>query len=114
MSFKSWFTRKILRNKEDRWNYQFSTRRWDGLKGIDEVPRFSVIAGFLPFFKQDGHNILEFGCADGLLYSRLYRKPVNFYEGVDISSYAIELAQKAYGSASVKFVSADMDTYQPS
>lgn len=114
MSFKSWFNRKILRNKEAKWNYKFSTGRWDGLKELEEVPRFSVIAGFLPFFKPGGHNVLEFGCADGVLYSRLHRELVNYYEGIDISSYVIQSAQEMYGSGSVKFVSADMDTYKPS
>jgi trans-aconitate methyltransferase len=44
----------------------------------------------------------------------LHKQQVNYFEGVDISSYIIQLAQEKYGSASVKFVSADMDTYQPS
>jgi 2-polyprenyl-3-methyl-5-hydroxy-6-metoxy-1,4-benzoquinol methylase len=114
MSFKSWFIRKILRNKEAKWNHKFSTGRWEGLKELAEVPRFSVIAGFLPFLKPGGHDVLEYGCADGLLFSRMHREQVNYYEGVDVSSYIIQSAQETYGSGSVKFVSADMDTYQPS
>ncbi len=114
MSFKSWFIRKIVRNKEAKWNHKFSTGRWEVLKDLAEVPRFSVIAGFLPFLKPGGHDVLEFGCADGLLFSRLHRQQVSYYEGVDVSSFIIQTAQETYGSGSVKFVSADMDTYQPS
>lgn len=114
MNFISWYSRKILRNNEARWNYKFSTGVWDGLKEADELPRFSVIAGLLPFLKPEGHDVLEFGCGDGLLYSRLHRQQVNYFEGVDVSSYIIQLAQEKYGSASVKFISADMDTCQPS
>ena len=108
----SFLKRKLLRNKEAKWNYEFAKGNWDGLGDLKELGRFSTVIGYLSFFKPQSHSILEFGCADGLLYQRMHKELVTYYEGIDASSDIIKVANQKYGSEKVKFVAHDMDEYK--
>lgn len=64
---------------------------WDYLRSVAELPRFGVIVAFCHHFKDQG-SILEIGCGEGLLPSRLDHARYSRYLGIDISSTAIDLA----------------------
>ncbi|RRB00795.1 class I SAM-dependent methyltransferase [Larkinella rosea] len=112
-SFTSFFKRKILRNNRDRWNYQYDKGLWDGLKGLDELARFSVIVGYIKYLKPGQPEILEIGCGEGLLQQRLQTQNYGRFVGMDIADSAIQTAQ-ALADEKCTYLVADMDLYQPS
>ena len=84
---------------------------WGYLKGLDELPRFSVVAGYCHHFAAGG-SILEIGCGAGTLQERLCPGRYSRYVGVDISSEALARAAHRQ-SSSVAFVQADATEFAP-
>ena len=108
----SFFKRKILRIDRDRWNYQYDKGLWDGLKGLDELARFSVIVGYIKFLKPGQPEILEIGCGEGFLQQRLQTQNYGRFVAFDISDSAIKNAQ-AQADEKCTYLVADMDKYEP-
>ncbi len=108
----SFVRRKVLRINRDRWNYQYQRGQWDGLARPDELPRFSIVTGYITFFKPDRPAILEIGCGTGLLFRRLPPGSYSHYTGVDISDAAIAEARQHVTETST-FAVADMDRFVP-
>src|SRR6266487_5146131 len=52
------------------WNLQYFDKRWDCLSNDGEVSRYSVIMGYIQYFKPTG-SILDIGCGEGILQERL-------------------------------------------
>lgn len=73
------------------WNSKYSGEFWDVMKECDEVPRYSVIAGYFQYLK-DGGSILDIGCGEGILQEKLDPNRYSKYVGVDISDEAIRKA----------------------
>lgn len=84
---------------------------WDYLNGLDELSRFSVIAGYCHFLAPGG-SILEVGCGAGTLQSRLDAAKYTRYVGIDISTVAIRRA-KERENGQATFVASDAATYAP-
>ena len=103
---KDWFRREILRRRADRWNHQYSTGRWEGLKAPREQARFETCIALLRRHASGG-DLLEIGCGEGLLLQRLSPADYRQFVGVDISGVAI---QRATGLANPRanFLIADM------
>lgn len=93
------------------WDEQYAAGRWDFLAGLDQLARYSVIAGYIHYLKP-GAAVLDVGCGEGLLL-RSYR-PYGYgrYLGVDIAAQAIARLT-ALADERTRFVCADAETFQP-
>jgi len=108
---KDLFNRKILRKGRDRWNHQYTQGRWNTLGDIQELGRFSVIAGYAVHLKPHG-KILEIGGGEGHLQQRFDPAKYALYYSTDVSEVAIANAKK-FEDAKTKFLVADMNTFVP-
>ncbi|MFD1141328.1 class I SAM-dependent methyltransferase [Larkinella insperata] len=108
----SFIKRKIFRINRERWNYQYDKGLWEGLKGLNELARFSVIVGYIKYLKPGQPEMLEIGCGEGLLQQRLQIQNYGRFVGIDISDSAIQTAQ-AQGDEKCTYEVDDMDKYQP-
>ncbi len=111
-AFVSFVRRKVFRLRRDRWNHQYAQGLWDGLAQPDELPRFSIVAGYVSFFKPNRPSILEIGCGTGLFFQRLPANSYSRYFGTDISNVAIAEASQ-HPTATANFLVADMDQFVP-
>jgi 2-polyprenyl-3-methyl-5-hydroxy-6-metoxy-1,4-benzoquinol methylase len=68
---------------------QYASGEWEYLRGLGEVSRFSVVAGYCHYLKPGG-AIVEIGAGDGILHERLDRSKYGRYLGLDISQAAID------------------------
>lgn len=93
------------------WDEQYAAGRWDFLAGLDQLARYSVIAGYIHYLKP-GAAVLDVGCGEGLLL-RSYR-PYGYgrYLGVDIAAQAIARLSTT-ADERTRFVCADAETFQP-
>lgn len=108
----SLFNRKILRSDRSRWNYQYSKGLWDGLEYMNELARFSVLAGYVQFLKPNKPSVLEVGCGEGVLAQRIGLDHYQTYLGTDVADAAIERAQARFGNEKTRFQSVDMNEFQ--
>lgn len=88
---------------------QYESGRWDFLRGLGELGRFSVVVGYVNALAVDG-ALLDVGCGEGLLFRRLQRRDGSRYLGLDLSAAAI--AKASEGGAG-PFVCVDAETYVP-
>lgn len=105
---------RALRPKIDfqsRYETQFKEHRWDHLEGLEELSRYSVIFGYCQYF--DVKDILDVGCGQGVLASKLKVLPYEAYMGVDFSSHAIVAARQKHGDARTSFEVADASQFMP-
>ncbi|OIN55959.1 class I SAM-dependent methyltransferase [Arsenicibacter rosenii] len=110
----SLFQRKVLRTDRSRWNYQYERGSWDGLEKLDELPRFSIIAGLIQFLKPDAPAILEIGCGEGILAQRIGRNAYSSFIGTDVADAAIQRANERFGDDKTVFEAVDMNDYTTS
>ena len=103
---KAWFRREILRRRADRWDHQYATGRWEGLKAPLEQARFDTCIALLRRHAAGG-DLLEIGCGEGLLLQRLSPDDYGEFVGVDISVIAIDQA-KLLATNRATFLVADM------
>lgn len=103
------FRLKVFRISRYRWDYQYSKGMWDGLRD-KEMDRIIVAEEMLNRYAKIG-NILEIGCGEGIFYNHINENIYTFYEGIDISSVAID---KTKPNSKTIFEAADMETYIPS
>jgi 2-polyprenyl-3-methyl-5-hydroxy-6-metoxy-1,4-benzoquinol methylase len=90
---------------------EYSSGAWDYLRDVEELSRFSVVAGYCHHLKEQG-SILEIGCGEGVLQERLDNRKYSRYVGVDISAEAISRAAHKQDEKSL-FVAEDAETYIP-
>ena len=102
------FRLKVFRISRYRWDYQYAKGMWDGLRD-KEMDRIIVAEEMLTRFSKIG-NVLEIGCGEGIFYNHINENIYSFYEGIDISSVAIE---KTKPNSKSIFEAADMETYIP-
>lgn len=81
---------------------------WDSLGQGDDMGRFFVIAGYCA--TRGAASILDIGCGDGLLASRLL--DFNDYVGVDLSAVAVSRAQSRQ-IPNTTFIAAEAQNYDP-
>ena len=95
--------------RED-WERSYRAKFWDFLKSGNEIPRYSVIAGYLRSLCPTG-GVLDLGCGEGLLYDYLSRANIPGYVGVDWSAAALGcLAQRHRG---IQLAQSDIQAYSP-
>jgi 2-polyprenyl-3-methyl-5-hydroxy-6-metoxy-1,4-benzoquinol methylase len=81
------------------------------MRGLDELARYSVIAGYLHHLKPRG-SVLDVGAGEGLLADHLRPFGYSRYLGVDLSESAVrQAAARANGQTS--FAAADAESYVP-
>jgi len=93
------------------WEAQYAAGRWDFLAQLSELARFSVLAGYIWHLKPGG-AVLDTGCGQGVLLSRLPRSAYSRYVGIDVSGSAIAVAQAQQNDRS-SFLVADCEDYSP-
>ncbi|HEX4496458.1 MAG TPA: class I SAM-dependent methyltransferase [Thermoanaerobaculia bacterium] len=96
---------------KEAWEEQYGKGGWEFMRRLDEVARYSVIAGFLHHLKAGG-SVLDVGSGEGLLADHL--RPLGYcrYLGVDLSEVAIRQAAGRQ-DATTAFTAADAETYTP-
>ncbi len=80
-------------NSKEVWESEYKSGRWDYLNQLEQLARYSVIAGYFQFFKRGG-SILDVGCGEGILQERLGPSTYSRYMGIDLSSEAINRASR--------------------
>ncbi len=76
----------------DGWRNQYESGGWDYLAGVHQLPRYSLLTGYIDHF--DCRSILDVGCGAGLLRERLNGLDFDRYVGVDPVRAAIERARR--------------------
>jgi 2-polyprenyl-3-methyl-5-hydroxy-6-metoxy-1,4-benzoquinol methylase len=98
-----------MRGGREKMDSDYAHGKWDYLRGLGELGRFSILVGYCHFLKPGG-RILEIGCGEGILQERLDPARYSRYVGVDVSAEAI---QRAAGNEKTTFVCADATVWQP-
>lgn len=73
------------------WESEYSNDHWKFMRGLEELPRYSIIAGYFRYFKPGG-SLLDVGCGEGILQKKLGPCGYSKYVGIDISEAAIDQA----------------------
>jgi len=94
---------------KDEWGKQYLSGNWSYMHDLQEVGRYSVIAGYFRHLKPGG-SILDVGCGEGILQERLGEQSYSRYVGIDMSAMAIEKA-KIRKSEKTLFIEADAEKY---
>jgi len=97
---------------KDVWEEQYRGGKWELMRGLDELARYSVIAGYLHHLKPGG-SVLDVGSGEGLLRDHLAPFGYSCYQGIDLSEAAIAQAAPRVAEHTA-FVAADAETYVPS
>ncbi len=93
------------------WEAQYGSGGWEFMRRLEELARYSVIAGYLHHLKPGG-SVLDVGSGEGLLVDHLRPLGVSRYLGVELSEAAV---RQAAGRRDVKtaFAAADAESYVP-
>jgi SAM-dependent methyltransferase len=94
------------------WEEQYRAGTWELMRGLDEVARYSVIAGYLQHLRPGG-SVLDVGSGEGLLADHLRPFGYSRYLGVDLSEVAIQQAA-GRADATTAFAAADAESFVPS
>jgi 2-polyprenyl-6-hydroxyphenyl methylase/3-demethylubiquinone-9 3-methyltransferase len=94
---------------KERWEEQYRGGHWELMRSLDELARYSVIAGYVHQLHPGG-SVLDVGSGEGLLLDHL--RPVSRYLGVDLSEEAVKQgAHRLDGTAAL--IAADAEAYRP-
>ena len=96
---------------KEAWEEQYRRGGWEFMRRLDEVARYSVIAGFLHHLKPGG-SVLDVGSGEGLLADHLRPLGYSRFLGVDLSETAIAQAAGRV-DAKTAFAAADAESYTP-
>ncbi|MBC7552587.1 MAG: class I SAM-dependent methyltransferase [Taibaiella sp.] len=80
-------------SQQYRFELQYENKKWDGLKEIGELARYSVITGYA-FQYFPSPSVLDLGCGEGILQEKMAHTHYKSYLGIDFSSVAIDNAKK--------------------
>jgi 2-polyprenyl-3-methyl-5-hydroxy-6-metoxy-1,4-benzoquinol methylase len=94
-----------------QWDSDYASGAWKRLRSVQELPRYSVIAGYCRHYRPFG-SVLDIGCGEGLL-ARWLVNDCRSYFGVDLSAEAIVLA-RAKNLPFAEFVVANAEEFQSS
>jgi 2-polyprenyl-6-hydroxyphenyl methylase/3-demethylubiquinone-9 3-methyltransferase len=94
------------------WDTRFAEGAWDRLHGIDELARYSIIAGCIQFLTRRG-RVLDVGCGEGVLSERLCSNAYATYLGIDLSVVAIGKANQTKDAQDSRreFLVADLESF---
>ncbi len=105
----NFFKRKIIRDPKARWEYQYEKGKWEYLNDPLEGPRFQAVLSALQRYADKG-SILEIGCGEGILQSRMQPGSYSRYMGVDLSETAIQKTAHLLNDHT-HYRAADMETF---
>ena len=88
---KKFLPYKAIRIRPASWEERYSEGKWDRIREINELARYSIIIGYCQFLKQAG-SILDVGCGEGILCERLCNNQYSRYLGIDGSRVGIDRA----------------------
>ena len=97
--------------KKELWESQYRSGGWRFMRDLDELGRYSVIAGQLHALKPGG-SVLDVGCGEGLLADHLRPFGYSRYLGVDLSEAAVQQAASRVDERTA-FIAADAESYSP-
>lgn len=106
----SFIKRKVFRLQRERWNYQYNSGGWEGLKSDLEHERFMAAVTLFERYALGG-KILEVGCGEAILQQKLKTDSYAFLLGLDLSDVAIERATKLANDKAT-YQAADMETFE--
>jgi SAM-dependent methyltransferase len=93
----------------ERWEEQYRGGRWAFMRSLDELARYSVIAGYVHQLHPGG-SVLDVGSGEGILLDHLTQ--VSRYLGIDLSEEAVK--QGAHRSSETSsLLAADAEAYRP-
>lgn len=93
----------------ETWDAQYRAGGWTFMRRLDEVARYSVIAGYLHHLRPGG-SVLDVGCGEGLLLEHLRPLGYSRYQGIDLAAAAIEQAAPR-ADARTTFAAADAEAF---
>ncbi len=96
---------------KDTWEREYGRGDWNYLHGLDQWPRYVILAGYLTYLRP-GAEILDVGCGDGVLQRLLARDGYRRYLGVDLSERAVQVASQGADERTC-FQQCDAATWQP-
>ena len=100
----------MIRSSKEIWDSQYQSRQWEYLTDILEVPRYSVILGFL--LHGGCSRVLDIGCGQAIVLSYLRRVGYRRYVGIDISSVALATSA-SLADDNTEFVTGDIESLSP-
>jgi len=95
----------------ERWEEEYRQGKWELMRTLDELARYSVIAGYLHHLHPGG-SVLDVGSGEGLLCDHLRPFGYSRYHGVDLAEAAIQQAA-ARSDEKTTFAAADAEIYVP-
>lgn len=93
----------------ETWEAQYRSGGWEFMKQLDELARYSVIAGYLHQLHPDG-SVLDVGSGEGILLDHL--RGWSRYQGVDLSEDAVRKGAERVGDRGA-FAAANAEAYVP-
>lgn len=95
-----------------RWNKQYKSGKWDGLKSDIETIRYQTIIDYISQFGITNPSILDLGCGEGILCERLKNSDYSRFLGMDFSSVSTEKASKK-SFKNAEFICTDIHQFLP-
>jgi SAM-dependent methyltransferase len=100
----------------ETWEAQYEHGGWEFMRALDELPRYSVIAGFLHRLRPGG-SVLDVGGGEGILREHLLPFGFSRYLSVDLSEAAArrgaERVERVGDDPRSSFVAADAEAFVP-
>ena len=85
-------SKNYFKRKNEVLEGELYNQKWNYLKSLSELGHYSIINGYISFFKFK--NILDVGCGEGVLFSKINPELYDKYVGIDVSKTAIKNFQK--------------------
>ena len=95
----------------DRWEDEYRSGSWEYLNQIDELAHYSILAGYVKYFKKGG-AVLDLGSGGGILAGKLDPSDYAEYVGIEFSGTAVDQSLK-YASNKISFIQEDITDYVP-
>jgi len=107
----SLFFLKAVLGEKRLWDLQYRSGKWDYLKDPLEVQRYQAVLNAIVKYADKG-SILEVGCGEGILQSRMRPGSYEKFIGIDYSKVAISKAAHLCNGRT-EYIYADMEVYEP-
>lgn len=98
--------------RKQRWNKQYKKGRWESLKSELEAQRYHQIIDYTKEYGTPNPVMLDIGCGDGVLNSRMGDFKPSYFLGIDFSSVSIDKAQES-NFENAEFLTQDVLTFEP-
>ena len=92
----------------EQWRWGYTSGHLDYFGGLDELPRYSLLIGYLVFLGGEP-EILDIGCGQGLFRERIEHLPFRRYIGIDSAADAIGRARR-FEDGRTTFIEGDVST----